>query len=678
MNISDIYKVFISCKNVSTDTRTIQENDLFFGLNGENFDGNRFVAKAFENGAKYAIIDNPEYKINDQCILVEDSLVCLQELSKYHRQQLTNLKLIAIVGSNGKTTTKELVHNVLSSKYKTYSTYKNWNNEIGVPLNLLKLDETYDFAVIELGANHLEEHAFLCNIALPDYGIVTNCGKDHLEGYGSIEGVIQSNKELFDFMRTNDGIAFVNADDKTVLDISKGLESVFYGETAPKINGLDVQTGFFIERFPFVSLKISDNKTLNTKPFYINSHLFGKFQLANIMAAVTIGKYFGVEESLIKNAIENYIPTNNRSQIISWNGNTVLLDAYNANPSSMLPMVNDFDLYPKKNKVVVLGDMFELGETSDAEHKAMVEALDNRSFKEVILVGSLFGKFKDLIDCQHFLSSDEVYEYLKEKNYTKHYFLAKGSRGMKIEKAFKSVSTAKENESLFEIPDYTNADSMIWKSIPIKECGENLVEISNLSERIIVKPAYLEQGIQGAIKACYVRESIANKLLRVVENLPLEYNLLVLDAWRPLEVQQALFDDFSEMIKTENPTFDESAILMETQKYVSLASSNPQKPSPHYTGGAIDLTIITKEGELLDMGTTFDEFRPIANTRYLENNRSETSLEALENRRLLYHLMAREGFTNYPYEWWHFDYGNQFWAKKMNTIAIYGGIEPKN
>ena len=437
MNISDIYTIFTACGNVSTDTRTIQENDLFIALNGENFDGNRFVAKAFDNGAKYAIIDNAEYQINEQCILVKDSLVCLQELSKYHRQQLTNLKLIAIVGSNGKTTTKELLHSVLASKYKTHSTYKNWNNEIGVPLNLLKLDETYDFAVIELGANHLEEHAFLCNIALPDYGIVTNCGKDHLEGYGSIEGVIQSNKELFDFMRTNGGIAFVNADDETVLDISKDIERIYYGKTEQQINGTEVQTGSFIEKFPLVSLKVSDNKILNTKSFHINSHLFGEFQLANIMAVVTMGKYFGVEEDLIKQAIENYVPANNRSQIISWNENTVLLDAYNANPSSMLPMVIDFDEYPEENKIVVLGDMFELGETEDAEHKAMVLELDNRSFKEVILVGELFGRFKDLIDCQHFLTSDEVAEYLDKKNYKNHYFLAKGSRGMKIEKAFR-------------------------------------------------------------------------------------------------------------------------------------------------------------------------------------------------------------------------------------------------
>lgn len=437
MNISDIYSIFKSCGNVSTDTRTITENDLFFGLKGKNFDGNRFVAKAFENGATYAVIDNPEFKINDNCILVEDSLVTLQELSKYHRQQLTDLKLIAIVGSNGKTTTKELIHRVLASKYKTYSTYKNFNNEIGVPLNLLWLDETYDFAVIELGANHIGEHAFLCDIALPDYGIVTNCGKDHLEGYGSIEGVIQSNKELYDYFRkANKGIAFVNADDKTIMDIAEGLDSIYYGERPRTIDGKKVQTGSIIDKFPCIGLKVNDNKTLKTNSFYIGSHLFGAFQLSNIMAAVTIGKYFGVEEFLIRNAIENYIPDNNRSELIRWNDNTVLLDAYNANPSSMLPMVNDFDEYPERNKIVVLGDMYELGETTDAEHKAMVLALDNRSFKEVIIVGELFGKFNHLIDCQHFMTSDEVAEYLNKKNYKNHFFLAKGSRGMKIEKAF--------------------------------------------------------------------------------------------------------------------------------------------------------------------------------------------------------------------------------------------------
>lgn len=437
MNISDIYKIFTACGNVSTDTRTIKENDLFFGLKGENFDGNRFVAKALENGASYAVIDNPDYQLDERCILVEDSLVALQQLSKYHRQQLTDLKLIAIVGSNGKTTTKELIHRVLAAKYKTYSTYKNFNNEIGVPLNLLWLDNSYDFAVIELGANHIGEHAFLCDIALPDFGIVTNCGKDHLEGYGSIEGVIQSNKELFDYFRTaNKGIAFVNADDETIMDIAEDLDSIYYGNTPQTIDGKAVQTGSIIEKFPCVGLRVNDNKTLKTNSFYIGSHLFGAFQLSNIMAAVTIGRYFGVEEFLIRDAIENYIPDNNRSELISWNGNTVLLDAYNANPSSMLPMVNDFDEFPEKNKIVVLGDMYELGETTDEEHKAMVLALKNRSFKEVIIVGELFGKFKNLIDCQHFTTSDEVAEYLNKKNYKNYFFLAKGSRGMKIEKAF--------------------------------------------------------------------------------------------------------------------------------------------------------------------------------------------------------------------------------------------------
>lgn len=436
MNISDIYQVFKTCKSVNTDTRTIEENDLFIGLRGERFDGNRFVEKAFENGASYAIIDNPEFKINDNCILVEDSLVALQELSKYHRQQLTNLKIIAIVGSNGKTTTKELLHNVLASKYKTYSTYKNFNNEIGVPLNLLWLDESYDFAVIELGANHIGEHAFLCDIVLPDFGIVTNCGKDHLEGYGSIEGVIQSNKELFDFFRDNGGIAFVNAADETLLDISKNIERICYGNRVDTIREKEVLTGTIIEKFPSISIQVNENKKLKTSAFRIHSHLFGSFQLDNIMAAVTIGRYFDVEEVLIKEAVENYVPKNNRSQLISWRENTVLLDAYNANPSSMLPMIEDFDEFPHDNKIVVLGDMFELGETEDEEHKAMVLALENRSFKEVIIVGDLFGKHRDLIDCQHFTTSDEVAKYLNEKKYKHHYFLAKGSRGMKIEKAF--------------------------------------------------------------------------------------------------------------------------------------------------------------------------------------------------------------------------------------------------
>ena len=436
MDISAIYKHFKSCDSVNTDTRTIKQNDLFVGLRGERFDGNKFVAKAFKNGAKYAIIDNPEYQINDNCILVEDSLKTLQDLAKYHRQQLSDLKMIAIVGSNGKTTTKELLHNVLSSKYKTYSTYKNFNNEIGVPLNLLWLDETYDFAVIELGANHIGEHAFLCEIAQPDFGIVTNCGKDHLEGYGSVEGVIQSNKELFDFFRQHGGVAFVNADDSIIVDMSHDIERVFYGSQSQKIQGTQVTTGIITSKFPAIKIQVNEGNSLKTKSFDIQSHLFGSFQLHNIMAAVTIGRYFGVEEALIKDAIENYQPQNNRSQLITWKDNMVLLDAYNANPSSMLPMIEDFDEFPHDKKVVVLGDMFELGETEDEEHRNMVLALKNRSFKEVILVGKLFGKHKNLMECQHFSNSEEVAEYLNQKEYQQHYFLAKGSRGMKIEKAF--------------------------------------------------------------------------------------------------------------------------------------------------------------------------------------------------------------------------------------------------
>ena len=436
MDISTIYKRFKSCNSVNTDTRTIKENDLFVGLRGERFDGNKFVAKALENGAKYAIIDNPEYKINDNCILVEDSLKTLQELATYHRQQLKNLKLIAIVGSNGKTTTKELLHAVLAKKYKTYSTYRNFNNEIGVPLNLLWLDDSYDFAVIELGANHIGEHAFLCEIAQPKFGIVTNCGKDHLEGYGSIEGVIQSNKELFDYFRKNYGIAFVNADDETLLGISQGFGRVFYGEKTKSVGSNKVQTGYITERFPAICVDINQHSTLKTEAFSIQSHLFGSFQVLNILAVVTIARFFDVEEALIKAAIEDYEPKNNRSQLIDWKENKVLLDAYNANPSSMLPMIEDFDAFPHENKIVVLGDMFELGATEEEEHRNMVLALKNRTFKEVILVGKLFEKHKHLIPCQHFLTSDAVADYLTAKNYKHHYFLAKGSRGMKIEAAF--------------------------------------------------------------------------------------------------------------------------------------------------------------------------------------------------------------------------------------------------
>lgn len=428
-----LYEIFKKHHTVSTDTRQIGQHSIFFALKGDKFDGNQYADEALSKGAAFAVIDNAAYQKDERYILVADVLTALQDLAEEHRRHLTRLKLIAVVGSNGKTITKELIYRVLNTKYKTFGTEKNWNNHIGVPLNILKLNDEHEFAVIEMGANHLGEHLTLCRIAQPNYGIITNCGKDHLEGYGSIEGVIQSNKELFDYLRSVGGTCFVNANDATLVQISKGLKQIFYGGNSTNSGAI---TGKIIHKFPFVTVQVNAHLHQQSDEFAIESHLFGSFQLNNILAVAAIGTFFGIDTQLIKSAIEQYIPENNRSQLIQWKGNTVLLDAYNANPSSVLPMIADFMEFERENKIVILGDMFELGEHTDVEHRAVIESMKNHNFKEVILVGKFFGKHKDIIEATFFDNSEQVKAYLLGKQYKGCYFLAKGSRGMKIEASF--------------------------------------------------------------------------------------------------------------------------------------------------------------------------------------------------------------------------------------------------
>ncbi|TAH19322.1 MAG: UDP-N-acetylmuramoyl-tripeptide--D-alanyl-D-alanine ligase [Cytophagales bacterium] len=428
-----LYEIFKKHDAVSTDTRQIGQNSIFFALKGDKFDGNQYADEAISKGAAFAVIDNAAYKKDERYLLVDDVLTALQDLAEEHRRHLTHLKLIAVVGSNGKTITKELIYKVLNTKYKTFGTEKNWNNHIGVPLNILKLNDKHEFAVIEMGANHLGEHLTLCRIAQPNYGIITNCGKDHLEGYGSIEGVIQSNKELFDYLRSVGGTCFVNANDAILMQISEGLKRFFYQWNSTNREAI---TGEILNKFPFVTVQVHANTHYGLDKFVINSHLFGSFQLNNILAVTTIGTFFGIDAHLIKSAIEQYVPENNRSQLMKWNENTVLLDAYNANPSSVLPMIEDFMEFEMENKIVILGDMFELGEHTDIEHRGVVERMKNHNFKEVILVGKFFGKHKGIIEATFFDNSEQVKAYLSDKQYKGCYFLAKGSRGMKIESSF--------------------------------------------------------------------------------------------------------------------------------------------------------------------------------------------------------------------------------------------------
>ncbi|CAN5909242.1 UDP-N-acetylmuramoyl-tripeptide--D-alanyl-D-alanine ligase [soil metagenome] len=411
----ELYDTYLKHPNISTDTRTVEKGSLFFALKGETFDANEFAQQALDKGAAFAIIDNPAKKTSDKFILVDNTLTTLQELATHHRRQLKT-KFICVAGSNGKTTTKELTYRVLNSKFKTFGTIGNLNNHIGVPLCLLKLDNSYDFAVIEIGANHIRENLLLCEISLPDFGIVTNCGKDHLEGFGSIEGVIKSNKELYDYLKENKGISFVNQDDKTLMEISAGHERIFYGSN----------TGKIVKQFPYIKFQ--------TETCTIETHLLGSFQQFNISCAYTIGKYFGVADNLIIEAIKTYIPKNNRSQIVEWNGNKLLLDAYNANPSSMSAMIEDFSNYPIKNKIAVLGDMFELGEYSYTEHEQIIELLKTSDIDKVILVGNEFKKHNSPFI--HFEKTSDLKEWLLTQALYDCFFLVKGSRGIALEKAF--------------------------------------------------------------------------------------------------------------------------------------------------------------------------------------------------------------------------------------------------
>lgn len=413
MQIKELYKLYSKHFLVDTDTRKIRQNSIFFALKGDNFNGNKFAEKALENGAIFSIVDEEEYATNQNIILVENVLETLQQLAKYHREKLA-IPVIGLTGSNGKTTTKELIYAVLSKKYKTTATIGNLNNHIGVPLTLLSITPDTEIAIIEMGANHPKEIAFLSNIAQPDYGYITNFGKAHLEGFGSIEGVIEAKSELYDFLQKNDRLAFVNPNDNKQIERTQRSKRVLFDETIS-----------FVKVNPFVKLCYND--------ITITSNLIGEYNYNNIAAAITIGKYFNVKQTDIKLAIENYIPTNNRSQIIKTTTNQVILDAYNANPSSMKAALDNFNLINSKNKTIILGDMFELGDSSKSEHQSIVNLALEYNFSNVILVG------------EHFYTTNT--NFLKFKNFTslkqhlqttpiKHsYILIKGSRGMALERS---------------------------------------------------------------------------------------------------------------------------------------------------------------------------------------------------------------------------------------------------
>lgn len=427
MTIQHIHDLFLKCSQVSIDTRKIAPNALFVAIKGDRFDANTFAKEALEKGAAYVIIDNKEYYIDDRTILVEDSLKLLQELAQYHRNFL-KLTIVALTGSNGKTTTKELINAVLSKKFKTVATVGNLNNHIGVPLTLLSFTKDTEIGIVEMGANHQKEIEFLCEIAQPDYGFITNFGKAHLEGFGGVEGVIKGKSEMYVYLKANAKSVFVNLDDD--LQNSKTTDIKRYG-FSQKDRAADV----FIESVvanPFVKIDAL-GKT-------IHSHLIGLYNANNISAAITIGHHFGVSSSEIKAAIEHYIPENNRSQLLVKGSNEIILDAYNANPSSMKVALENFIQLDKPNKAIVIGDMYELGSESLSEHKFIVDFLAKESSFECHLVGKDFFSNAIKSEWLHFYSTfDDLAKFLSGHTFSQKIILIKGSRGMALERTLEYI-----------------------------------------------------------------------------------------------------------------------------------------------------------------------------------------------------------------------------------------------
>jgi UDP-N-acetylmuramoyl-tripeptide--D-alanyl-D-alanine ligase len=423
MTTEQLYKIFLRYPSIQTDTRKLKDGDIYFALKGPNFNGNAFAEQAIEKGAAYVIVDEKESVNNDRIILVDDSLHTLQELAKYHRQQF-KIPFIAITGTNGKTTTKELIHAVLSTTYKTYTTQGNLNNHIGVPLTLLSIRNDAEMAVIEMGANHQKEIESYCKYTLPTHGLITNCGKAHLEGFGGVEGVQKAKGELYDFLRDNNGTAFLMNDYDYLNRMSRGIRTIItYGMEEADVVGKLSQS-----QSSFLSVFIEKGADIDQ----LNTCLVGDYNLPNVLAAVTIGKFFRVKEENIKIAIETYSPSNSRSQLIERNGNKIILDAYNANPSSMKVAIENFARMNADNKILLLGGMAELGEESLTEHQQLIDLINKYDWKEVVLVGGDFlninGPFKK------FPNSTEAGKWLKEQHFENAYMLIKGSRSMQMEK----------------------------------------------------------------------------------------------------------------------------------------------------------------------------------------------------------------------------------------------------
>lgn len=422
MELTALYALYLKHPKVQTDTRRIQSGELFFALKGDNFNGNQFAEQALALGAAYVIIDEAAYAVNERCIVVPNVLETLQALAKHHREQFT-IPFIAITGSNGKTTTKELVHAVLLTRFKTTATVGNLNNHIGIPLTILQIPFGTEMAIIEMGANHQREIAGYCTYALPTHGIINNCGKAHLEGFGGVEGVRKGKGELYDYLRLHEGTIFRNVDLDYLVSMSAGInKQITYGETSADYTGMVVGGG---ETLQVAVMRAGMEMSIQTQ-------LVGDYNVANVLAAVAVGHYFGVPANAIREALEAYTPSNSRSQRIQQGSNTIILDAYNANPSSMRAAIQNFTQMDFANKVVIIGGMMELGEESILEHQQIIDLLAESNWNHVVLVG---GDFENTRHSYTFVNDYlAAKRWMQEKQLQHCAILIKGSRAFTLEK----------------------------------------------------------------------------------------------------------------------------------------------------------------------------------------------------------------------------------------------------
>ena len=421
-----LFDLFYQTSGVFTDTRNVLKDGLYIALKGANFNGNAFAAEAIKQGAKYSIVDEPEYANNSTIFFVDDALKFLQKLANFHRKQF-NIPIIGITGSNGKTTTKELIHQVLNSHYKTLATIGNLNNHIGVPLTLLAINKTHEIAIIEMGANRLHDIAELCEIAEPTHGIITNIGAAHLEGFGSFEGVLKTKLELFDSVELTKGLLVVNKDDQTLCShLSKNASFAYYSITETSELQGEVES-----LNPCLNFKWKDEEG---SQHLVKTNLFGGYNLYNFLAAIRFGQLFKVPTKKINESLAKYIPSNNRSQITRTEKNILLVDCYNANPSSMLSAISSFISTESNEKIAIIGDMLELGQEAIAKHNEILELL-NKNSTQYITVGSLFFESTENKSDQKFKTSEELLVYLKDKPLKDKFILLKGSRGIALEKS---------------------------------------------------------------------------------------------------------------------------------------------------------------------------------------------------------------------------------------------------